>query len=117
MLNRLRPDSQFVCGIILLVFSLVIFYYPLLVPSAISNHDAGRFIFNYLLVFVYLGVLLCFSKLKRGGDGLATLFVLLTLALISCFSLNREIAIFQTSATWWAILLIVCCVNYLTLPF
>ncbi len=112
-----RPDRVFITGIVLLLISLAIYCYPLLIHSQGSDFDEGRFMLNYLLVIVYVGIILSSGRLKQHDDGLSLLFVLLTIALVSCYSLNREFNIFQTSSTWWAVVLVICCANYLTVPF
>lgn len=110
-------DREFLLGVGFLLLSLGIFCYPLVFPIADSDFGMGRFVLNYLIVLFYLMLLLGTRRLKKGQNGLAPLFILLTLSLVSCYSLNREINIFETSTTWWSVLLVVCCANYLTLPF
>src|SRR5579859_6301038 len=108
--NRVR-----VTGLLLLLLSLLIFCLPILSPKA--NFNDGFFFLNYIFSIIYFVVLFADHRLRRGNRDLAAIFLLLTLALVSCFALNRGVRIFEVSTTWWSTLLIICCINYTTILF
>jgi len=110
-----KPDRLYIVGLLLLPFSIATFF----IPNADGKdwQDHGLFFVNYLLTFLYLLILWTHGRLKRGSGNLPQIFLLLDLALLSCFALNQEIAVFAPAAPWWAILLIICGVNYSFLYF
>lgn len=109
-------DKVWLTGLIMIVISLFLFNYPALFMAAPAN-EMGLFMLNYLFVILYFIVLLASGRLRRNRNGLAPLFSFLVLFLISAFGLNREMNIFDQSADWWSVMLVICCLNYLTLPF
>ncbi|TXK52641.1 XrtN system VIT domain-containing protein [Pontibacter qinzhouensis] len=68
----------------------------------------GIFMFNYCLASGFLVILIVRGHCKFTSPGFKPehLFQFLVLALISCFSLNREIPIFQDSVQWLDLYLI-----------
>jgi hypothetical protein len=109
-----KPDRLWYFGLFLLAASAMLFCWPGMNTEFLN----GIFFANYALVLVYAGFLLFGSRyLHRGGNSLAHIFLCLDLALISCYSLNRGAPLFETAVSWWAVLLTICCINYLTLFF
>jgi XrtN system VIT domain protein len=111
----LREDKIWLTGLIFLLLSLLIFCTPLFIH--LEENGGGLFICNYGIAIVYLIMLIASKRLKRGENGLAPLFVLLLISLVSCYSLNRNMNIFDDSVTWWSALLVISGINYLTIPF
>ncbi|WP_187263514.1 XrtN system VIT domain-containing protein [Pontibacter beigongshangensis] len=95
-------------GVGLVLLSLLLFLLPEwdLVPKNVELF--GIFMFNYCLAAGYLLILGVSGCLKFRSPSFRpeNLFLYLVLALISCFSLNREIPIFQDSAQWLDLYLI-----------
>ncbi len=111
----LNEDKTWLTGLIFLLLSLLIFSTPLFLH--LEENGGGLFICNYGIAIVYLIMLIASNRLRRGENGLAPLFVLLLISLVSCYSLNRNINVFDDSVTWWSALLIISGLNYLTIPF
>ena len=96
-------DRVYVTGLVLLAVSLVLFFAPI---SAFETSGMfGLFILHYLLVWVFMVVLWVNKRLRwwmfgaRRAD-YPVLLLLLLLWLVSCFALNRELTLFQPSASW-----------------
>lgn len=102
----LKPDLAWFTGIVFLLISA--FTYVFIEHSPPNSSHEALFIVNYVLVIIYLLVL--WANYQR--NGLGHLFLLLNLALISCFALNRTMGVFAPSADWWSVLLVVSCINY-----
>lgn len=113
--TTLREDRIWLTGLIFLFLSLLIFIAPLLFHF--EENAGGLFVCNYGMAIAYLTILIASNRLRKGRNGLAPLFVLLLISLISCYSLNRSMNIFDESVPWWSALLIISGLNYLTLPF
>ncbi len=111
----LNEDKTWLTGLIFLLLSLLIFSTPFFLH--LEENGGSLFICNYGIAIVYLIMLIASKRLKRGRKGLAPLFVLLLISLVSCYSLNRNMNIFDDSVTWWSALLILSGLNYLTIPF
>lgn len=89
-------------GVGFILLSTLIFMLP---EWGVAAHDGptfGIFCLNYGLAFLYLMVLMLrgYFSIKRPFQHLEQLYLLLVLALISCYSLNRQMNIFQDSAPW-----------------
>ncbi|WP_210490396.1 XrtN system VIT domain-containing protein [Rufibacter aurantiacus] len=82
-----------------------------------GNDSNGLFLFHYMIAGGYL-LTLIFQKLFRFRAPLQVLdhlMLFLVLALISCFSLNKEMQIFQPSVDWftgWLIVTAVAMIGY-----
>src|SRR5687768_4460824 len=101
MNNRiLRKDEMFITGLILILVSLFFFCIPFL--SSVSPDSGGLFMCNYLLTVGYFIALKVSKRLKKGNEGLMPLFLFLILLLISAYSLNREMIVFETAVPWFA---------------
>ena len=104
-------------GVGLIAVSLVSFCLIPTGPISLGMDGSGAFLLNYLFVVAYFIFLLVEGRLKRGRDGLAPLFLLLVLSLISAYALNREMSVFERSTGWWVVVLVIGCANYFTVPF
>lgn len=111
--TRLK-DTVYLTGLLAVLLSAGIF----LLPQYLPTFDLfSFFIINFLITASYFIVLLVTGRLKRGRDGLAPMFLLLILSLISAYSLNREMNVFESSVTWLSVLLVLVCINYIAFAF
>lgn len=77
----------------------------------------GIFIINYLVAVVY-GCTIIFSKrLRSGTDGLNCFLLCLVLALISAYSLNHIMPVFESSVPWLSCCLVVVAGVYTSLGY
>ena len=112
----LRLDKTWLSGLFLLVLSLFIFCIPQFFHLA--EMPDGLFFVNYILAVIYFGIICVSGRLSiHRENGLAPLFVLLVLCLVSCYALNRTMGVFENSVPWWSTLLIITSINYLATPF
>ncbi len=109
-------DKIWFTGLVMIVFSLFFFYFPVLFPPAPVD-QMGFFLLNYVFVILYFIVLAASGRLKKGRNGLAPMFLFLILFLISAYALNKEMSIFERSTGWWSVVLVLSCLNYMGLPF
>jgi len=79
--------------------------------------ENGLFLVNYLVVLVYFFALWTNGRLRRNSNSLPHLFLLLNLALLSCYSLNHCLPLFSPAATWWTILLVISGINFTSTLF
>ena len=109
-------DNYYVAGISFIVASIIIFLLPSF--SAVATGDSfGIFAVNFLITATYFLILLVGGKLKRRSGNIHLVFLFLILFLISAYSLNREMSVFQQSTTWMCVLLTACCINYISFAF
>ncbi len=111
----IRQDKTWLLGLGTLAISLLVF----LIPKEIRDVDSsgGIFTVNYILALIYLFILLSSGRLRKGRNGLGPFYIFLMLALVSCYSLNRLLPVFQDSVDWWCVLLVIICATFLSLPF
>ncbi|OQP58627.1 XrtN system VIT domain-containing protein [Niastella populi] len=109
-----QKDKQFIEGLILIPISLFFFCLPVFFTL---NHSSGLFVINYAIAVIYFVILLAGRRLKKGRDGLMPLILFLILFLISAYSLNREMTVFEKPVTWFAVLQVILCVNYIAFAF
>jgi len=114
-LDSPRPDKMWLAGLVFILFSLLIFCIPLWIN--LGDSVDGLFIVNYVTAIAYFIVLLISGRLRRGRGGLSPMFAFLILCIISCYALNRTVSIFEQSVSWWCVVLVISCINYLSLPF
>lgn len=105
-------DSTFKMGLIILCFTFGVFCFPYVLPK-----NEGLFLVNMLLTATYIIGLLVHGKLRRGRSGLYSMFVFLTIFLISAYALNREMDVFKTSVLWLSITLIISCINLILFAY
>lgn len=89
-------------GVGLIILSFLIFMLPECGVGATEGGVFGIFWLNYGLVFLYFLLLIVSGRysFKRPFHHLHTLYLLQVLAIISCYSLNRQLNIFQDSVPW-----------------
>lgn len=107
-------DISYRTGLILLAISLLIFCIAGNIPEW---DNPAPFFLNYALAMFYFIMIWAGGWLKRGGNGIHHIFIWLLLCLVSAYSLNRLMNIFDESTTWFAIALIIFSLNYLAFAF
>jgi XrtN system VIT domain protein len=105
-------DKLYWWGIGMVLVSFVLFCLPLVLTNSAAD-PMSFFIGNFTITAVYFFMLLVSGRLRKGRNGLSLLLVFLVLFLISAYSLNRSVEIFDDSADWFSALLVIGCVNYL----
>jgi len=118
-MNRITTkikDELYIAGLVLILVSLVIFCVPLFITLP-PDRSMGLFVVNFACTIGYFIALKAYGRLKKGREGLVPLFLLLILFLISAFSLNRDMGVFDGSVTWLSIVLVILCVNYILFQF
>ncbi len=111
--TRLK-DTIYLTGLLAIFISTCIFLLPQYLPT---NNFFSFFIISFLISASYLVLLLATGRLKRGKDGEAPLFLLLILSLISAYSLNREMNVFESSVIWLPVLLVTASINYMAFAY
>ncbi len=112
IINKLANDWVFSLGLILLVLSLFFFLLPEFdFQGKSSKMEFTVFVSNYIISIIYFFVL-WFKKIKYfyADDVKASLeygFLHLILCLISAYSLNREMTVFENSTAWLQALLVI----------
>jgi len=109
-------DDVYSAGLFFLVISLIVFSIPMFSASD-SGESFGIFALNFAIAAIYFFVLWGNGRLKRRSRSMHTFFIFLILFLISAYSLNREMTIFEDSATWFCIALVLVSANYLSFSF
>jgi XrtN system VIT domain protein len=113
--NAKKSDKLFITGLLLTIASLFFYCLPILFPG--STDKSGLFICNYGITVVFFVLLLASKRLKKGREGLFPFFMFLILLLISAYSLNRDIVVFEKAVTWFVVLQVILCVNYIAFAF
>jgi len=108
-------DKLFITGLLLILLSLLVYCIPAMVNMAKDTFSI--FIVNFSITIVYFVLLLASKRLKKGRGGLIPLFMFLILLLISAYSLNREMVVFEKIVPWFAVLQIILCINYIAFAF
>ncbi len=103
------PDSLYYVGLAMVAISAMILSAPLVLKMDMHNLF-GFFLVNYVLTVAYL-IIIWYKKSWH------CIFPLLVLMLISAYSLNRDIPIFESTTNWLVVVLAVSAINYLLLPF
>ena len=109
-------DSTWFTGLVLLVISAILYTLPDII---VFNEDSflGLFSVNYIITVAYFIFLLVKKKFKRGGGGMPAIFLFLVLFLISAYSLNRELPVFERSVEWLSVMLVTAGVCYVAIAF
>ena len=114
--RQMRSDKNYFLGLCLLAASCIIF---LITDSGTNTVNIftdllnSAFCLSNVICWFYFIVMLGSGRLRKGRNGIVLMFIFLLLALLSAYTLNREIPVFRTSATWFSVLLMICCFNYL----
>jgi len=114
-----KNDTLVMTGWLLILASLFFYCLPVLFPFSfpVSADTNGLFVCNYAITVVFFVLLLASRRLKKGREGLIPLFLLLILLLISAWSLNRGMIVFEKVVTWFIVIQVVCCINYIAFAF
>ena len=106
-------DMVWVSGIIILGISLLLYNFTPEAFRQANNGMAEFFGLNYVFVFAYMVILITNSHLRWFGaprdKRFDTFFVYMSIWLVSCFALNRNMTVFQPSAPWLTIHLVLSC--------
>ena len=113
-MKRLFQDNQYSIGVALVVVSFAIY---LLGINTKDDIAFGVFFFNFILTFLYWLSIIITVIFKRKTFQFCRIFPALTLALISAYSLNRNMNIFDQSPLWFFIVLVVVSIACLSLTF
>lgn len=100
-------DKLSIVGIYLVIASAIIFCLPVLTKS---DAAMGAFVLNYCIALTYLA-------LWWGTNAKKNTSILLVLLLISAYSLNKNITIFEDSTQWMVVLLVIYSLAYMLLPY
>jgi XrtN system VIT domain protein len=114
-MKTLHPDKTWYTGIALLLLSSATFFLPPQNGKDLIGN--GLFFVNYLSALAYLFLLWLNEKIRRGSNSLPHLFLLLNLALLSCYALNHTFTLFGPSAGWLTILLVISGISFSSLQF
>lgn len=109
-------DGLFITGCALIAASMLWFCAPIWL-SMNADTNFGLFTGNYIMAVIYFIMLWGSGRLRRGRQGLYSLLLFLILFLISAYSLNREMNVFESSVGWFTTLEIIVCLNYITFAF
>src|SRR5690349_5780112 len=110
-----KSDKLLITGLVLIIVSLFFYCLPVLFPQ--STNTSGLFICNYGITVVFFVLLIASKRLKKGREGLLPFFLFLILLLISAYSLNRDMVVFEKAVTWFAVLQVILCANYIAFAF
>lgn len=109
-------DQLYIVGLIVIAISLVMFSLPLLMQVP-AERVSGYFVVNFACTIGYFIALCASGRLREGREGLIPLFVLFILFLISAWSLNRDMTIFEEPVAWFSAVQIILCINYILFKF
>lgn len=112
---RKRFNDKIYCvGVIFLLITLIIY----LIPNLLRTEDILVWFFlNHAITVGYFLTLWISGRLRRGREGLHPFFLFLLMFLVSAYALNRTIPVFEVSATWFAVTIILCSLNYIAFAF
>lgn len=116
LLRQRAKSSVYVAGIVSLLLSLLIYN----VPSFADQNEGLNvtlLMFNYMITIGYFVILLVNRKTVEPKEKIHHTFLLLILAFISAWSLNRSIPIFENSTQWFSILQVLVCLNYIGMAY
>lgn len=105
-------DSLLATGLALITVSLFIFSIPLLFLTG-SESYFGFFAFSFLISVAYFIILLVNRQSWQAEHKRHYILLSLILFLVSAYSLNRDMDVFAASPTWFCIVLVVLCANYI----
>lgn len=111
-----RADGYYIFGLFLLLFSIALFWYSSVVGRA-EEWTEAMFVFNGIICVLYSFV----RWMDR--DSINTAMkeqhrsVQLNLLLTTAFALNRNLAVFQQLADWYAIAIVAISIHMLLIPF
>lgn len=105
-------DPIYQTGLVFLLTSVLVYVVPF-VSTNIPEDGLMLFFFNYAMAVAYFFVLVANRKTIIPEKKLDYRFLLLIMLLISAYSLNREMNVFESSVNWFSASLVVSCLNYI----
>lgn len=110
--NKMRnvPDDYYLTGLLLLVINLAIFW------GTRESTDELVAVFTLGISFLYIAILVFGEKMKafwrkQATEALPHRMLAWQIWIISCFTLNRSLNVFQESSDWLVVALIVSCLG------
>jgi len=116
LLKKRLNDNIYRAGLGFIVISLFLFCLPF-IATIDEQTEFGLFVLNFSLTGTYFLIRVVNRKQIEKENKIHHLFLLLILFLISAYSLNREMSVFENSVSWFAGLLILLCCNYVAFAF
>ena len=110
--QNIFKDSIYQTGFVLLLISSLLYAIPP-VLGHFPEDNLSIFFFNYALAVAYFFVLIANRKRISSERKLDYRFLLLIMILISAYSLNRSMNVFESSVAWLSASLVVSCFNYI----
>ncbi|MGN6421443.1 MAG: XrtN system VIT domain-containing protein, partial [Pseudobacter sp.] len=110
--KKIWQDQLFTLGLITLAVVLALFWLPFKLDGRPLQ---GVFVVNFGLAILYLIIILFSGRLRKDRNGLPPFFLFLLVSLVSAYTLNREIEIFDVSADWLSALLAISSINYIAI--
>lgn len=104
-------DGMFLTGLFFIAVSILTFYFPVIL------HAADSTLFTSFLISFALTVAYFFAGLVRRHRTHKNRALLLVLFLISAYSLNRLMEVFEVASTWFFILQVIVCINFILFAF
>ena len=111
-----KNDWAFYGGVIISVLSFLVFWVPSILHLPVDL-QVGIFCVNYALAVLYFSFIWLSGRLRKGRNGLILRIIFLVLSLISCYSLNKQITVFDEPISWFALVQILICINYIGFGF
>jgi XrtN system VIT domain protein len=109
-------DSLYLAGLVCLSISLIFFCLPFF-GMAREGQQFPLFTGNFALTVIYFFLRLVRRKDLAEENRIHYTFLFLALFLVSAYSLNREMSVFDDSANWFSALIVTSCVNYIAFAF
>ncbi len=110
-----KKDPVFYTGLVAILLSFAFFVFRSFSSTSIPLGFNGMFGINFAIAVLYFCLLLGSKRLKEGANGFFPFLLFLVLFLISAYSLNREMKVFEISTSWFCVVLILVCGNYIAL--
>jgi XrtN system VIT domain protein len=102
-------------GWLAILLSLAFLCLPVVLPH--SANSEALFICNYVIAVAYFICLLVSGRLRKGREGLYPFLLFLILFLISAYALNRQMVVFEKATTWFVVLQVILCANFVAIAF
>ena len=110
--QNIFKDPIYQTGLILLLISALTYFLPA-VLNYLPREHLSLFFFNYALATAYFFVLIANRKKITRERKLDYRFLLLIMLLVSAYSLNRDMNVFESSVSWLSVSLVASCINYI----
>ncbi len=115
--QNLLKDKFYIIGLSLLAISTTVFILPELLASKEISENFGIFFFHHIITFIYFIMMLVTGKLKRASTNLPHVFLFMLIFLVSAYSLNRNIPVFEISVNWVCVALVIYSLTYIAIAF